>query len=207
MVLSGWGARGIGVGVDDPVECAGLVAVSVEAADEVAAVLVAQGDGPSGDPQHPPESNSNSIGANDSNWLADADFLESASLCEPESRAVPRVGRLGVVWDRRLRSSAVRSSHPQETPHIRYGILAGMVKTTIYLPEELHQGIKQAAKKRGTSEAELIRIAVRHELLGAPADQRERAQRRARLLAAMGRLDSAVYPADYLDGLRAEWRD
>jgi metal-responsive CopG/Arc/MetJ family transcriptional regulator len=87
-----------------------------------------------------------------------------------------------------------------------YGSLVDVVKTTIYLPDELHQGIKQAAKERGTSEAELIRTAVRHELLGAPADQQERAQRRARLLAAMGKLDSAVYPAGYLDELRAEWR-
>ncbi len=59
---------------------------------------------------------------------------------------------------------------------------------------ELHQGIKHAAKERGTSEAELIRTAVRHELLGAPADQQERAQRRGRLLAAMGKLDSSAYP-------------
>ncbi len=82
-----------------------------------------------------------------------------------------------------------------------------MVKTTIYLPDGLHQGIKQAAKERGTSEAELIRMAVRHELLGAPAGQEERAQRRARLLAAMGRLDGAIYPTGYLDEQRAEWRD
>jgi metal-responsive CopG/Arc/MetJ family transcriptional regulator len=81
-----------------------------------------------------------------------------------------------------------------------------MVKTTIYLPEELHQGIKQAAKERGTSEAELIRTAVRHELLGAPPDQQERAQRRARLLAATGQLDSSAYPSGYLDELRAQWR-
>jgi metal-responsive CopG/Arc/MetJ family transcriptional regulator len=81
-----------------------------------------------------------------------------------------------------------------------------VVKTTIYLPDELHQGIKHAAKERGTSEAELIRMAVRHELLGAPADQQERAQRRGRLLAAMGKLDSSAYPADYLDELRAQWR-
>ncbi len=86
-------------------------------------------------------------------------------------------------------------------------MLVNVVKTTIYLPNELHQGIKRAAKERGTSEAELIRTAVRHELLGAPAGQEERAQRRARLLAAMGKLNSAVYPADYLDDLRAEWRD
>ena len=81
-----------------------------------------------------------------------------------------------------------------------------MVKTTIYLPDELHHEVKQAAKERGTSEAELIRTAVRHELLGAPADQQQRAQRRARLLAAMGKLDDSVYPSDYLDELRAQWR-
>jgi hypothetical protein len=75
-----------------------------------------------------------------------------------------------------------------------------VVKTTIYLPAELHQGVKQAAKERGTSEA------VRHELLGAPADQQERAQRRARLLAAMGKLDRSAYPARHLDELRAQWR-
>lgn len=82
-----------------------------------------------------------------------------------------------------------------------------MVKTTIYLPDELHQGLKQAAKERGTSEAELIRTAVRHELLGAPPGQSERAQRRAKLLAAIGRLDSSVYPEGYLDELRGAWRD
>jgi hypothetical protein len=52
----------------------------------------------------------------------------------------------------------------------------------------------------------LIRTAVRHELLGAPADQHERAQRRARLLAAMGKLDSSAYPSGYLDEMRAKWR-
>jgi len=77
-------------------------------------------------------------------------------------------------------------------------------KTTIYLPEELHSRVEQAAKERGTSEAELIRTAVRHELLGAPADQQERAQRRARLLAAVGKLDRSTYPARYLGELRAE---
>jgi metal-responsive CopG/Arc/MetJ family transcriptional regulator len=92
-------------------------------------------------------------------------------------------------------------------PYITYGTVTYVIKTTIYLPDELRQGLKQAARERGTSEAELIRTAVRHELLGAPADQEERAQRRARLLAAMGRLESAVYPAGYLDEMRAEWRD
>lgn len=80
-----------------------------------------------------------------------------------------------------------------------------MVKTTIYLPEGLHRDLKQAAKERGISEAEIIRTAVRHELLGAPAGQAERAHRRARLLAAVGALDSSVYPAGYLDELRAGW--
>lgn len=82
-----------------------------------------------------------------------------------------------------------------------------MVKTTIYLPEALHRDLKTAAKERGTSEAELIRTAVRHELLGAPAGQAERAQRRARLLAAMGTLDRHAYPTGYLAELRAGWRD
>lgn len=80
------------------------------------------------------------------------------------------------------------------------------MKTTIYLPEDLHQDLKRAARERGTSEAELIRTAVRHELLGAPDDQAERARRRARLLDAMGTLDSSVYPSGYLDELRAGWR-
>lgn len=56
------------------------------------------------------------------------------------------------------------------------------------------------------SETELIRAAIRHELLGAPAGQAERGQRRARLLAAMGTLDSSVYPSGYLEELRAGWR-
>jgi metal-responsive CopG/Arc/MetJ family transcriptional regulator len=81
-----------------------------------------------------------------------------------------------------------------------------VIKTTIYLPEELHEELKRTAKERGTSEAELIRTAVRHELLGAPPGQAERARRRARLLAAMGQLDASVYPPGYLEGLRSEWR-
>lgn len=81
-----------------------------------------------------------------------------------------------------------------------------VVKTTVYLPDELHRELKQAAKERGSSEAELIRTAVRHELLGAPPGQAQRAQRRARLLAAMGAIDSSVYPPGYLEELRAGWR-
>lgn len=88
--------------------------------------------------------------------------------------------------------------------HVWY--FATVIKTTIYMPEDLHRELKRAAKERGTSEAELIRTAVRHELLGAPAGQAERGRQRARLLAAMGTLDSSVYPSGYLDELRAGWR-
>jgi metal-responsive CopG/Arc/MetJ family transcriptional regulator len=81
-----------------------------------------------------------------------------------------------------------------------------VVKTTIYLPEQLHHELKRAAKERGTSEAELVRVAVRNELLGAPSGQAERAKRRARLLAALGTVDREVYPPEYLDKLRSGWR-
>jgi metal-responsive CopG/Arc/MetJ family transcriptional regulator len=81
-----------------------------------------------------------------------------------------------------------------------------VVKTTIYMPDELHQELKLAAKERSISEAELIRTAVRHELLGAPAGQAERAARRGRLLAAIGTVDRRVYPPEYLDELRSGWR-
>jgi Ribbon-helix-helix protein, copG family len=91
-------------------------------------------------------------------------------------------------------------------PYITCGSFRFVVKTTIYLPDDLHRELKRAAKERGTSEAELIRTAVRHDLLGAPAGQAERAQRRARLLAAIGTLDSSIFPPGYLDELRAGWR-
>lgn len=81
------------------------------------------------------------------------------------------------------------------------------MKTTVYLPADLRRELKHAAKERGVSEAELIRGAIRHELLGAPPEQTERARRRARLLAAMGKLDGSVYPVGYLAELRSEWRD
>jgi hypothetical protein len=41
-----------------------------------------------------------------------------------------------------------------------YGRMYGMVKTTVYLPEELKRRLEQAARSRGTSEAEVIRDAI-----------------------------------------------
>ena len=79
------------------------------------------------------------------------------------------------------------------------------MKTTVYLPDELHRELKRAASERGSSEAELIRTAIRHELLGAPPGQAERVRRRARLLAAMGSIEESVYPPDYLRELHAGW--
>jgi metal-responsive CopG/Arc/MetJ family transcriptional regulator len=82
-----------------------------------------------------------------------------------------------------------------------------MRKTTVYIPDDLSLELKRAAKARGTSEAELIRTAIRHELLGAPAGQGERAAQRARLLAAIGSVDGTVYPDGYLNEVRSGWRD
>lgn len=36
-----------------------------------------------------------------------------------------------------------------------------MVKTTVYLPEELHAAVKRLAKEAESSEAEVIRTAIR----------------------------------------------
>ncbi|MGB3894152.1 MAG: CopG family transcriptional regulator [Mycolicibacter sinensis] len=36
-----------------------------------------------------------------------------------------------------------------------------MDKTTVYLPQELKAAVKQAARRRGTSEAEVIRESIR----------------------------------------------
>jgi hypothetical protein len=83
--------------------------------------------------------------------------------------------------------------------------LAVVVKTTIYLPDELHQQLKLAAKERGLSEAELMRTPERHELFVAPAGQAERASRRARLLIAIGTLAGWVHPPAYLDDVRVGW--
>lgn len=92
-------------------------------------------------------------------------------------------------------------------PYITYGTFLGVIKTTVYLPEQLRQALKVAASERGTSEAELLRTAVRNELLGEPAGRAAEVARRARMLAAMGQLDSETYPPEYLASLRGGWRD
>ena len=40
-----------------------------------------------------------------------------------------------------------------------YEIVYGMVKTTIYLPDELKRRVEQAAREQATAEAEVIRAA------------------------------------------------
>lgn len=42
-----------------------------------------------------------------------------------------------------------------------YGILYGMEKTTVYVPSEVKRALGLLARARGTSEAELIREALR----------------------------------------------
>jgi hypothetical protein len=44
--------------------------------------------------------------------------------------------------------------------HTMYGMMGGMEKTTIYLPNELKQALRRAAKATGRSEADLIREGI-----------------------------------------------
>lgn len=44
------------------------------------------------------------------------------------------------------------------------GTIYGMFKTTLYLPDDLKEELTREASRRGTSEAEVIRQALRHEL-------------------------------------------
>ena len=50
-----------------------------------------------------------------------------------------------------------------------YGIVYGMEKTTVYVPPELKRALGRLASARGTSEAELIREALRKIVAEAPA--------------------------------------
>jgi len=45
-----------------------------------------------------------------------------------------------------------------------YGMTPGMKRTTIYLPDELKARLEAAAKRRGVTEAEIVRAAVDKEL-------------------------------------------
>lgn len=47
------------------------------------------------------------------------------------------------------------------TPSLVYGIMYGMQKTTVYVPDDLKRALAQTAASRGCSEAELIREALR----------------------------------------------
>jgi Ribbon-helix-helix protein, copG family len=43
-----------------------------------------------------------------------------------------------------------------------YGMMYGMVKTTVYLPESLKLRLASVARQEGCSEAELVRAALEH---------------------------------------------
>jgi predicted transcriptional regulator len=45
-----------------------------------------------------------------------------------------------------------------------YGMTPGMKRTTIYLPTELKDRLEEASRRRGVTEAEIIRVAVDKEL-------------------------------------------
>ncbi len=50
-----------------------------------------------------------------------------------------------------------------------YGTMYGMVKTTVYLPEELKAALARVAAQRSISEAKLIREALRDKVSAASA--------------------------------------
>lgn len=54
-----------------------------------------------------------------------------------------------------------------------YGTMYGMLKTTVYLPEDLKASLERVAAERGRSEAEVIREAIRA-LVGDNAPARPR---------------------------------
>ena len=57
----------------------------------------------------------------------------------------------------------------QETHQEAYGTMYGMVKTTVYLPDELKAALSRVAAERAISEAELIREALRDKVSAATA--------------------------------------
>ncbi|MFO1221970.1 MAG: CopG family transcriptional regulator [Burkholderiaceae bacterium] len=58
---------------------------------------------------------------------------------------------------------------PRVRAGLTYGILYGMEKTTVYVPPEVKRALGRLASARGTSEAELIREALRKIVAEAPA--------------------------------------
>ena len=68
-------------------------------------------------------------------------------------------------WLRTPRLNCVKKPRPRPSA---YGRMYGMEKTTVYLPAELKTALRSMARDTGTSEAELIRQAVREKLLRHP---------------------------------------
>lgn len=84
-----------------------------------------------------------------------------------------------------------------------YGIMYGVKRTTVYFPEEMKTAIEREAARRGVTEAEIIRAAVRAAL--------PERQRRRRITPAIpegvgediaGRVDELL--ANMADDLKAE---
>jgi predicted transcriptional regulator len=71
-------------------------------------------------------------------------------------------------------------------------------KTTLYLPPELHRGIKEVARRTGRRQADLIRTAIEEYL---------RAQDRPLPRSIGAGEDSALAAGDSEDWLRSRWAD
>ena len=67
-----------------------------------------------------------------------------------------------------IRESAAGTTTEERQSHKTYGMMYGMTpgmkRTTIYLPDELKARLEAAAKRRGVTEADIIRLAVDKEL-------------------------------------------
>jgi hypothetical protein len=59
---------------------------------------------------------------------------------------------------RRTTPPEIRFSRPEGAT---YGMIYGMQKTTVYIPDDVKQALEEIAAARGMSEAELIREALR----------------------------------------------
>lgn len=54
-------------------------------------------------------------------------------------------------------------------PAWMYGMMYGMFKTTLYLPEDLKRALERSARSRGCSEAVIVREALRQFTSNQPA--------------------------------------